>query len=83
MSMQLISVTLPKCGTCSFAQSFKSGMADCFGVPPTVHIIGMSPPDVLGRPGLQIEAFVPRVREDRPGCSLWKKKDDFRTMGEG
>ena len=83
MPTQIISVSFPKCGSCVFAQSFKSGMADCFGAPPSVHVIGMSVPDVLGRPGIQLETFVPRIREDRPACSFYKKKDDFRTMGVG
>lgn len=79
----IVAVTFPKCGSCLYAQAFKQGMADCFGHPPSVHVIGMTPPDALGRPGLQLETFCPRVKEDRPACALYKRKDDFSTMGKG
>lgn len=79
---QIVAITFPKCGSCVYAQTFKQGMAECFGHPPSVHVIGMSPPDALGRPGLQLENFVPRVKDDRPACALYKRKDDFSTMGK-
>jgi len=78
---RIIPVTLPTCGTCSFAQAFKSdGSADCFGVPPSVHVIGAGK-DVLGRPALQLETFVPRVAANRPACSLHRPRVSFETVG--
>lgn len=74
-------VTFSKCGTCKYAQKFDTkGYAECFGYPPSVHIVGMGQ-NVLGQPGLQIETFVPRVHVDRPACSLHQRKQDFATMG--
>ena len=80
MNDKIISVSFPKCGTCQFAQDFKQGSADCFGHPPSVHIVGMGK-TVLGQPGLQLETFVPRIKDDRPACALYKRKQDFPTMG--
>ena len=37
--------------------------------------------DALGRPVLNIETFVPRVKDDRPACALYKRKEDFETSG--
>ena len=82
MNDRIIAVTFPKCRTCVYAQEFKSNMADCFGHPPSVHVIGMSPPDALGRPGIQLETFVPRVNQDRAACALYKQKLDFSTSGK-
>jgi hypothetical protein len=74
-------ITFPKCGTCIYAQQFDgSNMADCFGHPPSVHIVGMGK-TVLGQPGIQLETFVPRVKKDRPACALYKRQDDFATVG--
>lgn len=81
MNDKIITVTFPKCGTCQYAQASTNNTHDCFGHPPSIHIIGMTQPDALGRPGIQIETFVPKVRGDRPACSLYKRKDDFATTG--
>lgn len=81
MSDRIINVTFPKCGTCVYAQKFDAkDAADCFGYPPTILLLGATK-DVLGRPGFQLESFVPRVLKDRPACSLHKRKDDFVTQG--
>ncbi len=81
MNDKIVSVTFPKCGSCVYAQKFDSkDQADCFGNPPTVILLGATK-DVLGRPGIQLETFVPRVHKDRPACSLHKRKDDFQTVG--
>lgn len=78
---RIISITFPKCGTCRFAQKFDArGMADCFGVPPIPMMIGGGQ-DALGRPAIQMEVFSPKVKEDRPACSLYKAKQDFATDG--
>ena len=77
---RITAVTIPTCGTCSFAQTFKDGAADCFGYPPSVHVIGAGK-DVLGRPALQLETFVPRVAANRPACSLHRPRVSFETMG--
>ena len=78
---KIVSVTFPKCGTCQYAQKLDmKGFADCYGNPPTIHLIGATK-DVLGRPALQLETFVPRVHKDRPACALYKRKDDFATAG--
>jgi len=82
MSDRIVSITFPKCGTCCYAKNFKQGMADCFGHPPSVHVVGASN-DALGRPVLNLETFVPRIKEDRPGCALYKRKEDFETSGTG
>jgi len=64
-----------KCGNCEFGQ--RSGIdintVECFGHPPSVHVLGVTP-DRLGRPQIQMEAFVPRVAANRPACSLYKFK---------
>ena len=79
---RITAITLPTCGTCSFAQAFKAdGSADCFGVPPSVHVIGASQ-DALGRPVLNIETFCPRVKKDRPACSLHRPRVSFETFGK-
>lgn len=80
MNDKIVSVTFPKCGTCTYAQEFKQGAADCYGHPPSVHLVGASK-DALGRPALQLETFVPRVKDDRPACALYKRKNDFPTLG--
>ena len=81
MNDKIVSITFPKCGTCLYAQKFDAkDLADCFGYPPSVHVLGMGQ-DVLGRPAVQCETFVPRVHKDRPGCSLHKRKADFATVG--
>jgi hypothetical protein len=80
MNDKIINVAFPKCGSCRYAGPFKQDMADCFGMPPSVHIVGADR-DALNRPVLQIETFVPRVRNDRPSCSLYKVKEDFATVG--
>lgn len=77
---EIINITFPKCGTCIYAQEFKQHSADCFGNPPSVHVVGAGQ-DVLGRPSIQLETFVPRVKDDRPACALYKRKDDFLTAG--
>ena len=74
-------VTFLTCGTCIYAQPSNSNVHDCHGNPPSVHVIGVARPDQLGRTGLQLEMFVPKVRGDRPACALHKRKDDFATMG--
>lgn len=74
-------VVLPKCSTCVYAQEFKpDGSAECFGHPPTPMIIGAGQ-DPLGRPSIQLETFVPRVKRDRPACALYQRKLDFATVG--
>jgi hypothetical protein len=77
---RIVSVVFPRCGTCVFAQAFKSNMADCHGRPPTPMVVGASQ-DALGRPILTVENLVPRVTQDRPACSLYKRKEDFATRG--
>ena len=86
MNDRIISVTFPKCGTCIYAQPAKGAghsttEIECFGMPPTVMILGQSPPDALGRPGMIMDSFVPKLRADRAGCSLHKPKQDFATSG--
>jgi hypothetical protein len=86
MNDKIVSITFPKCGTCVYAQQFsrdprtKETMADCFGHPPTVILLGQTQ-TVLGQPALQFETFVPRVKDDRPACALYKRKTDFATAG--
>lgn len=81
MNDKITSITFPKCGTCVYAQKFDpKDFADCYGNPPSVHIIGMGK-TVLGQPGLQLETFVPRVNKERPACALYKRKMDFATAG--
>jgi hypothetical protein len=81
MNDKIVTVTFPKCGTCVYAQKFDAqNSADCYGNPPTVILLGATR-DVLNRPGVQLETFVPRVQKDRAGCSLHKPKDDFATLG--
>lgn len=78
---KIVNVTFLKCGTCQYAQKFDRGdLADCFGNPPTVHILGVGK-DVLGRPAVQAETFVPRVHKDRAACALHRPKHDFVTKG--
>lgn len=77
---RVVQITFPKCGTCRFAQAFKNGMADCYGNPPSVLVLGTSQ-DVLGRQQMHIEAMVPKVKEDRPACHLYEVKQDFATAG--
>ena len=81
MNGEIINVTFPKCGTCRFAQKFDlKDYADCFGEPPTVVLLGATK-DVLGRPALQLEAFVPRIHKDRAACSRYQQKMDIGTIG--
>jgi hypothetical protein len=81
MNDKIVNITFAKCGTCIYAQKFDNkDMADCYGNPPSVHIVGMGK-TVLGQPGLQLETFVPRVHKDRPACALHKRKADFATVG--
>lgn len=81
MANQIVAITLAKCGTCRYAQKFDAkDLADCFGHPPSIHIVGAGK-DILGRPGLQLETFVPRVHKDRPACALYQRKVDFETAG--
>ena len=80
MNDKIINVTFPKCGTCRYAQEFKGGMADCYGNPPMPLVLGATQ-DALGRPSLQIEVMVPKVKNDRPACHLHRSKDDFATAG--
>ena len=54
---------------------------ECFGMPPVVMRLGQSAPDALGRPGIIMYSFVPKLRPDRWCCSLHKPKVDFSTMG--
>lgn len=81
MNDKIVSVTFPKCGMCTYAQKFDAkDSADCYGNPPSVHVLGVTK-DVIGRPAVQCETFVPRVHKERPGCALWKRKQDFATAG--
>ena len=82
MNDRIVSITFPKCGTCLYAQAFKAGLADCFGEPPTPLVIGTSQ-DALGRPQFRIESMVAKVKDDRPACALYKRKEDFLTAGRG
>jgi hypothetical protein len=77
---RILPITLPTCGTCAFAQKFTQGAADCFGMPPSVHMIGAGR-DALNRPAIQLETFVPRVAADRPACSLHRPRLSFETDG--
>jgi hypothetical protein len=81
MNNNIVTVTFPKCGTCRYAQKPDArGFADCHGNPPTVILMG-AVQDLAGRPGFQMESFVPKVNVDRLGCALHKPKEDFATMG--
>lgn len=80
MNDKIIAVTFHKCGTCVFAQTFKNSMADCYGNPPSVMVLGTSN-DALGRPQMHIEALVPKVKDDRPACHLHVRRTDFATSG--
>ena len=81
MNEKILTVTFPKCATCVYWQKPDAkDSADCYGNPPSVHVIGMGK-DVLGRPGVQLETFVTRVHKDRPACALHKRKQDFATVG--
>jgi hypothetical protein len=81
MNDKILNVTFPKCGTCFYRQKpDPRDMGDCFGNPPTVIMLGMSQ-DALGRPAVQMETFVPKVKADRPACALYRRKDDFATAG--
>lgn len=81
MNDRIVAITFPKCGTCRFAQvPFKGGLADCYGKPPVPLVLGAGQ-DALGRTALQIEAMVPRVKEDRNACSLHQVRLDFQTDG--
>ena len=82
MTDNVVNIILAKCGTCQYAQKFAQGVADCYGHPPSIHVLGATK-DVLGRPALQIETFVPRVHKDRPACALYRIKVDFATAGNG
>jgi hypothetical protein len=73
-------LTAPKCASCVYAQQFSQGMADCHGLPPVIVNLGQTK-DFIGRQGFHIEAFVPKVSQDRPACSLHKPKLDFATSG--
>lgn len=81
MNDRIVSITFPKCGTCQYAQPVNkhSGLADCYGMPPTPMILGATQ-GPLG-PQIQMEVFSPKVKEDRPACSLYHKKEDFVTAG--
>ncbi len=81
MNDRIVAITFPKCGTCQYAQNPKGDQIDCYGMPQTVIILGQTPPDVLGRAGLQMDSFVPKLKADRAGCSLHKPKQDFATAG--
>jgi hypothetical protein len=81
MNDKIVTVTFEKCGGCRFAQKSTNNVHDCFGHPPSVHIIGMAQPDALGRAGMQLEMFVPKVRGDRPACALYQPQADFSTIG--
>lgn len=82
MNERIVNITYPKCGTCRFAQqpADRNGMHDCFGHPPTVIPIGATQ-DALGRPAMQLETFVPKVKADRPACALHQPVVDFATLG--
>lgn len=83
MNDKIVTVTFPKCGTCQFAHPAKgSSDIECFGMPPTVMMLGQSAPDALGRPGIIMDSFVPKLRPDRWGCSLHRPKVDFSTLGK-
>jgi hypothetical protein len=77
---KIVTVTFPKCGTCVYAQQFTQGMADCHGLPPVIISLGATK-DFVGRSGFHIEALVPKVKQDRPACSLYKRRGDFATQG--
>lgn len=80
MNERIVAVTFPKCGTCRYAQTFKGGLAECYGNPPTIMMLGTSQ-DALGRPQLHMEAMVPKVKEDRPACHVYEARQDFATAG--
>jgi hypothetical protein len=80
MNDRIVSITLPKCGTCRFAGNFINGMADCYGMPPVPMMLGASQ-DALGRPQMHIEAVLPKVKQERPACALYDRKQDFATTG--
>lgn len=81
MNDKIVNVTFPKCGTCVYWQTPDArGMAECFGMPPTVMMIGASQ-DALGRPAIQMEVFSPKTQRVRNACSLYKPKQDFGTAG--
>lgn len=81
MNDKILTVTFLKCGTCLYAQKFDSkDLADCFGHPPSVHVLGVGK-DVIGRNAVQCETFVPRVHKDRAACALHKRRQDFATEG--
>jgi hypothetical protein len=76
---KIVNVAFLKCGSCLYAQKFdRADLADCFGNPPSVHVLGVGK-DVIGRPAVRCETFVPRVHKERPACALYKRKDDFMT----
>jgi hypothetical protein len=37
--------------------------------------------DALGRPQMHIEAVLPKVKQERPACALYDRKQDFATTG--
>jgi hypothetical protein len=81
MNDKIVTVTFPKCGTCIYRQEPDAkGLGDCHGNPPQVILLGATQ-DALGRPAMQLETFVPKVKGDRPACALHKRKDDFATLG--
>jgi hypothetical protein len=75
MNDKILDITIETCGTCRFAQGFSQGMADCHGLPPTILNLGVN--ERL----CYLEAFVPKVKSDRPACSLYRRKIDFPTQG--
>ena len=80
MNERIVSITFPKCGSCKFAHNLKSNMLDCYGLPPTPHVLGASQ-DALGRQQFHIEAMSPKVNHDRSACTLYDRKQDFATEG--
>lgn len=64
-------VTGEKCGNCKFGQRVNVEQVDCFGNPPSVHVLGVGK-DAIGRPTMHLETFVPRVAAQREACSLYK-----------
>lgn len=81
MNDKIVTVTFPTCGTCRYAQKpDMRGFCDCHGWPPQIIVTGAGQ-DALGRTGIQMDSFVPKVKTDRPGCSLHQPKQDFSTLG--
>jgi len=69
----------PTCGFCKYAKPADETQIACFGVPPSVVLLGARPGRLAGQVQYQFESLRPIIPNTDPACSLYKPRG-FATL---